>query len=54
MGLLRLGMHVHLVGIGGIGMSAIARVLHGWGHTVSGSDMQNSALLEALIAEGSS
>ncbi len=52
MGLLRRGMHVHLVGIGGIGMSAIARVLHGWGYTVSGSDMQGSDLLEALIAEG--
>jgi len=45
-------MHVHLVGIGGIGMSAIARVLHGWGYTVSGSDMQRSELLDALIAEG--
>ncbi len=52
MGLLRPGMHVHLVGIGGIGMSAIARVLHGWGYTVSGSDMQRSELLDALIAEG--
>ncbi len=52
MGLLRPGMNVHLVGIGGIGMSAIARVLHGWGYTVSGSDMQRSELLDALIAEG--
>jgi len=52
MGLLRPGMHIHLVGIGGIGLSAIARVLHGWGYTVSGSDMQTSALLEDLIAEG--
>jgi UDP-N-acetylmuramate--alanine ligase len=52
MGLLRPGMHVHLVGIGGIGLSAIARVLHGWGYTVSGSDMQHSALLESLTAEG--
>ena len=45
MGLLRPGMHVHLVGIGGIGLSAIARVLHGWGYTVSGSDMHPSELL---------
>jgi len=52
MGLLRPGMHVHLVGIGGIGLSAIARVLHGWGYIVSGSDLQPSALLEDLIAEG--
>ncbi len=52
MGLLKPGMHVHLVGIGGIGLSAIARVLHGWGYTVSGSDMQPSSLLDALNAEG--
>jgi UDP-N-acetylmuramate--alanine ligase len=52
MGLLRPGVHVHLVGIGGIGLSAIARVLHGWGYTVSGSDMQPSALLDELVAEG--
>ena len=52
MKLLRPGMHVHLVGIGGIGLSAIARVLHGWGYVVSGSDIQPSALLDALSAEG--
>ena len=52
MSLLRPGMHVHLVGIGGIGLSAIARVLHGWGYQVSGSDRQASALTEALSAEG--
>jgi UDP-N-acetylmuramate--alanine ligase len=46
------GLHVHLVGIGGIGLSAIARVLHGWGYLVSGSDRQPSALTEALAAEG--
>jgi UDP-N-acetylmuramate--alanine ligase len=45
-------MHVHLVGIGGIGLSAIARVLHGWGYEVSGSDEQPSALTQALAAEG--
>jgi UDP-N-acetylmuramate--alanine ligase len=43
---------VHLVGIGGIGLSAIARVLHGWGYQVSGSDQQTSALTQSLIAEG--
>ena len=43
---------VHLVGIGGIGLSAIARVLHGWGYRVSGSDQQPSALTEAMAAEG--
>jgi UDP-N-acetylmuramate--alanine ligase len=52
MELLRPGMHVHLVGIGGIGLSAIARVLHGWGYRVSGSDAQPSAQTRALTAEG--
>ncbi len=50
--LLRPGMKVHLVGIGGIGLSAIARVLHGWGYQVSGSDRQASALTAMLAAEG--
>lgn len=52
MGLLQPGKHIHLVGIGGIGLSAIARVLHGWGYRVSGSDRQPSALTAALQAEG--
>ena len=50
--LLRPRMRVHLVGIGGIGLSAIARVLHGWGYRVSGSDRQASALTAMLAAEG--
>jgi UDP-N-acetylmuramate--alanine ligase len=44
--------HVHLVGIGGIGLSAIARVLLAWGHRVSGSDRRSSAITEALAREG--
>jgi UDP-N-acetylmuramate--alanine ligase len=52
MSLLRPGLHIHLVGIGGIGLSAIARVLHGWGYLVSGSDQQSTPLTEALAAEG--
>lgn len=52
MELLRPGMHIHLIGIGGIGLSAIARVLHGWGYEVSGSDEQASPLTRALSAEG--
>lgn len=31
--------HIHLIGIGGISMSAIAETLHNWKHTVTGSDM---------------
>ena len=52
MSLLRPGMRIHLVGIGGIGLSAIARVLHGWGYEVSGSDRQASPLTTTLAAEG--
>ncbi len=43
---------VHLVGIGGIGLSAIARVLHGMGYQVSGSDQQETALTAELTAQG--
>jgi UDP-N-acetylmuramate--alanine ligase len=44
--------HVYLVGIGGIGLSAIARVLLAQGHRVSGSDMRTSAITAALAREG--
>lgn len=47
---LRPGMHIHLVGIGGAGMSAIARVLLGRGYRVSGSDVQANAQTESLAA----
>ncbi len=43
---------VHIVGIGGSGMSAIARVLHEMGWTVTGSDQQASRFTEALAALG--
>lgn len=43
---------VHIVGIGGAGMSAIARVLHARGVAVTGSDRQASPTTEALAAEG--
>jgi UDP-N-acetylmuramate--alanine ligase len=46
------GGRVHLVGIGGSGMSAIARVLLGLGYAVSGSDQQANELTAALRAEG--
>ena len=44
--------HVHVVGVGGAGMSAIASVLTAMGHTVSGSDARDSAVLERLAAAG--
>ena len=45
-------MKVHFIGIGGIGLSALARFLNFDGHEVSGSDMKNSPITNALIEEG--
>lgn len=44
--------HVHFVGIGGIGMSAIARVLLALGVSVSGSDLKLNGTLEKLRSLG--
>jgi UDP-N-acetylmuramate--alanine ligase len=44
--------HVHLIGIGGAGMSAIATVLIGMGHEVSGSDLKDGVALERLRGLG--
>jgi len=44
--------HLHCIGIGGIGVSAVAQLALWQGHTVSGSDMQESALLETLQKKG--
>jgi UDP-N-acetylmuramate--alanine ligase len=44
--------HIHLIGIGGSGISAIARVLLESGYTVSGSDRVLSPLAEDLQAAG--
>lgn len=43
---------IHVVGVGGAGMSALARLLHGRGHVVSGSDAAASRLLDTLAADG--
>lgn len=43
---------VHFVGIGGAGLSAIARVLHERGQAVSGSDLKSSRFLRELEAAG--
>jgi UDP-N-acetylmuramate--alanine ligase len=43
---------VHLVGIGGAGMSAIARILAQRGHQVSGSDLHESRTVTGLRALG--
>ena len=44
--------HIHFVGIGGMGMSAIATVLLQLGHTVSGSDIALSDVTRGLQDEG--
>lgn len=44
--------HVHFIGIGGYGMSAIARVLLEQGHKVTGSDVAHSELSRKLEAQG--
>ena len=46
------GRHIHIVGVGGAGMRAIASVLVAMGHRVSGSDMKPSAGLDRLRALG--
>ncbi len=43
---------VHFVGIGGIGMSGIAEVLHNLGYQVQGSDQAENANVQRLRAEG--
>jgi UDP-N-acetylmuramate--alanine ligase len=43
---------VHMIGIGGVGMAGIARVLLNLGYTVTGSDLKNSANTQALAAQG--
>lgn len=48
----RLGEHIHLIGIGGISMSAIAEVLLKQGYRVSGSDMNDSKILDKLRKHG--
>lgn len=43
---------VHFIGIGGIGISAIARFLHEKGHKISGSDIKESKTTLELQNEG--
>ena len=43
---------IHFIGIGGIGMSGIAEILHNLGYKVQGSDMASSANVERLRAMG--
>ncbi len=43
---------IHFVGIGGIGMSGIAEVMHNLGYTVQGSDMAEGVSVERLRERG--
>lgn len=43
---------IHIVGIGGAGMSPLARILHQMGHKVTGSDLYLSPVTEGLQALG--
>lgn len=50
-------LRIHLVGIGGIGMSGLAQMLAAAGHRVSGSDRacdkpENAAIFDALRSQG--
>ncbi|WP_181907324.1 UDP-N-acetylmuramate--L-alanine ligase [Cohnella lupini] len=49
---MRTAEHVHFIGIGGYGMSAIARVMLEMGYQVSGSDVVRQELTDKLAANG--
>jgi UDP-N-acetylmuramate--alanine ligase len=44
-------MKIHFIGIGGIGLSALARFLNNSGHSVSGSDIAPTTITEQLATE---
>ncbi|HGZ71262.1 MAG TPA: UDP-N-acetylmuramate--L-alanine ligase, partial [Nitratifractor sp.] len=41
-------MHIHFIGIGGIGLSALAKFLAGQGYKISGSDISKSEITDDL------
>ena len=43
---------IHFIGIGGIGMSGIAEVMHNLGYTVQGSDASDNANVRRLNEKG--
>lgn len=45
-------IHIHFIGIGGISMSGFAELLHSYGFTISGSDMQQSKITKHLQSLG--
>ena len=44
----KLPPHIHFIGIGGIGMSALAMILAKNGYSISGSDQKKSLILKKL------
>ena len=49
-----IGKRLHFIGIGGAGMSGLARIALSHGIIVSGSDTKDSSVLVALSALGAS
>ncbi len=45
-------MRYHFIGIGGIGISGLAKYMHYRGHEVSGSDIKESVITKKLESEG--
>lgn len=46
------GRKLHFIGIGGIGMSGIAKIMLNMGYNISGSDLNSSALTQYLQSKG--
>lgn len=46
------GQRIHFIGIAGVGLSAIARVLLDQGFTITGSDMNSTAMTNTLATDG--
>lgn len=50
--LIKAHKHIHLIGIGGVSMSAIAETLHNWGCKVTGSDRAEGVITNNLNSHG--
>ena len=50
--MIRNAKRIHMIGIGGSGMSPLAELLHGLGHTLTGSDNNPSYTLDRVKALG--
>lgn len=46
------GQHIHFIGIAGVGLSAIARVLLDQGFTITGSDLRTTKMTQRLVEDG--